>query len=232
MLSIAGRKMRRLRSLLCVSGVEQGGVGAVVVRPRPQNAAVSAAVHAVECRRRRRRRVPTTGTSIRRRDVAARAEARERKLESGGAWRSGDARMMSVQHHRRRAAVVKTAARPARPLYARLAGSGVDHVTGSGAARRPVGAAEAVGGMLEVAGAGVVLVEIAGRLVVLLMVIGRRQSAVRLAVEVAQRVRRVGMHHSRRGRSECFIIIIVRRPLARRRPTVAALDADEIYTTP
>jgi len=232
MLSIAGRKMRRLRSLVCVSGVEQGGVGAVVVRPRPQNATVSAAVHAVERRRGRRRRVPTTGTSIRRRDVAARAEARERKLESGGAGRSGDTRMMSVQHHRRRAAVVKTAARPARPLYARLAGSGVDHVTGSGAARRPVGAAEAVG-MLEVAGAGVVLVEIgggAGRLVVLLMVIGCRQSAVCLAVEVAQRVR-VGMHHRRRGRTECFIIIIVLRPLARR-PTVASLDADEIYTTP
>jgi len=82
-------------------------------------------------------------------------------------------------------------------------------VTRSGAARRPVGIAEAVGGVLEVA--GVVLVQIgrAGcRLVVLLMMVRRRQSAVRLAVEVAQRVR-VGMHHCWRRRSFCFIIIIV-----------------------
>jgi len=155
MLSIAGRKMRRLRRLISVAGVEERSVSGVLTRSRPQYACILAAVHAVERRCGRRRRVPTTGTSIRRRDVRSCTESRKRKLESGGARRTGDSGMMAVQHHRCCSAVVKPA-RPARPLDTRLAGSGVDHVTGSGAARRPVGAAEAVGGMLEVV--GVVLV--------------------------------------------------------------------------
>ena len=148
--------MCRLRRLVSVSGVEQRSVSTVIlVRPRPQCAAIAAAVHAVERRRGRRRRVPTTGTSIRRRDVGSCAETRKRKVESGSARRSGDPGMVTVQHHRSRSAVVKPT-RPARPLHARLAGSGVDHVTGCGAAGRPVGVAEAVCRMLEVV--GVVLV--------------------------------------------------------------------------
>jgi len=94
-------------------------------------------------------------------------------------------------------------------------------VTGSGGGGGPVRAAEAVGRVVEVGGGGLVRVEIGCgtsgrvlRLLVVVVVVGvrcRRQSTVRLAVEVAQRVR-FGMHHHRcrraiADRRQYFIII-------------------------
>jgi len=155
MLSVIGAEMCGLRRLIGVAGIEECSIiGSVLTSSRPQHAAVTAAVHAVKRCRRRRSRVTTTGTSIRRRDVSACAETRKRKLECGSARWPGDPGMVTIQHHCRRTVIKST--RPTWPLYTRLTGSRVDHVTGSGAARRPVGSAEAVGSMLEVV--GVVLV--------------------------------------------------------------------------